>query len=104
MAAMASVASAFRSHDSRRIIHHTWKARNTKVKLDDILIQASSIAEPGNEWRVIHRAAGPIGGQAWIEALSVARRIAREARVDIYRSEAAGSVPTLHESYRQPGR
>ncbi len=66
----------------------------------DVLIQASSIAESSQEWRVIHRSAGPIGSQAWIQALSVARRIARDEKVDIYRADAAGSAPALHESYR----
>ena len=65
----------------------------------DVLIQASSSASSGDEWRVIHSSVGPIGSLAWIQALSVARRIAREEKVDIYRAEA-GSDPTLCESYR----
>ena len=67
---------------------------------NDVLIQASSTAQSDQEWHVIHRTAGPIGAQAWIQALSVARRIARAEKVDIYRSEA-GSTPALHESYRR---
>jgi hypothetical protein len=66
---------------------------------NDVLMQGSSAATDGDEWQVIHRSAGPIGSQAWIQALSVARRIAREERVDIYRAHA-GSDPTLYESYR----
>jgi hypothetical protein len=66
---------------------------------NDVLIQASSTAAPGDEWYVIHRSAGPIGSQAWIQALSVARRIAREEKTDIYRAEA-GSHPKLYASYR----
>jgi hypothetical protein len=69
------------------------------VQQNDVLMQASSTAESGDEWHVIHRSAGPIGSQAWIQALSVARRIAREEKVDIYRAEA-GSAPTLYESHR----
>ena len=63
---------------------------------NDVLMQTSV---NGNEWQVIHRSEGPIGSLAWIQALRVARRIAREQKVDIYRADA-GSDPTLHESYR----
>jgi hypothetical protein len=68
---------------------------------NDVLIQASSIASPDDDWRVIHRSAGPIGSLAWIQALSVARRIAREEKVDIYRANS-GSSPMLYESHRLP--
>jgi hypothetical protein len=63
----------------------------------DVLIQASLGA--GDEWYVIHSSVGPIGSLAWIQALSLARRIARAEKVDIYRAEA-GSHPTLRESHR----
>jgi hypothetical protein len=66
---------------------------------NDVLIQASSYADAADEWHVVHRSAGPIGAQAWIQALSVARRIARAEKLDVYRAEA-GSGPTLFESYR----
>jgi len=59
-------------------------------------MQASSGG--GDEWHVIHPSAGPIGSLAWIRALSLARRIAREQKVDIYRAEA-GSHPRLRESH-----
>ena len=67
---------------------------------NDVLIQASSTAPPNEDaWHVVHRSAGRIGSQAWIQALSVARRIAREEKVDIYRADA-DSAPTLYETYR----
>ena len=66
---------------------------------NDVLMHASSTAPRGDEWYVIPRSAGPIGSQGWIQALSVARRLAREQRSDIYRAES-GSQPTLYESYR----
>ena len=66
---------------------------------NDVLMQASSSAPSGDEWHVVHRSAGPIGSQAWIQALSVARRIAREEKVDIYRAET-DSRPLLFESHR----
>jgi hypothetical protein len=69
------------------------------MRPDDVLIQGSSTGKTGDEWHVLHRSAGPIGAQAWIEALSVARRVARVAKVDVYRAES-GSDPALHESYR----
>jgi len=69
------------------------------MQSNDVLIQASSSAPLGDEWHIIHRSAGPIGSQAWTQALSVARRIAREEKVDIYRAKA-GSPPTLYQSYR----
>jgi len=75
------------------------QVKEIEMRPDDVLIQGSSTGKPGDEWHVLHRSAGPIGAQAWIEALSVARRIAREAKVDVYRAEA-GSDPALHESYR----
>jgi len=40
-----------------------------------------------------------MGSLAWVQALSVARRIARDEKVDIYRAEA-GSQPKLRESHR----
>ena len=66
---------------------------------NDILVQASSNAATEAEWHVIHRAVSPMGALAWIQALSVARRVAREQKVDIYRAEADRS-PTLYESHR----
>jgi hypothetical protein len=67
---------------------------------NDVLIQASSDTAPdGDASHVIHRSAGPIGSQAWVEALSVARRIAGKEQVDIYRAEAS-SAPRLHETHR----
>ena len=66
---------------------------------NDVLIQASSeTARDVDAWHVVHRSAGPIGPQVWVEALSVARRIARTERVDIYRAET-GSGPILHETF-----
>jgi hypothetical protein len=67
------------------------------MQQSDVLMQASSNA-PAGEY-VIHHSVSPIGPEAWIEALSVARRIAREGKVDVYRAEA-GSSPTLFESCR----
>ena len=53
-----------------------------------------------DEWHVIHRSAGPMAALAvWVQALSVARRIAREEKVDIYRA-GVGSQPKLRESHR----
>jgi hypothetical protein len=69
------------------------------MQSSDVLIQASTSVPGGDEWHVIHRSVWPIGPQAWIEALSAARRAAREQKVDIYRAEA-GSNPKLYESYR----
>ena len=66
---------------------------------NDVLIQGSLNADSGDEWHVIHRSAGPMGSLAWVQALSVARRIAREEKVDIYRA-GAGSQPKLRESHR----
>lgn len=67
---------------------------------NDVLIQASSTTPPQEDvWHVIHRSAGQMASQAWIEALRVARRIARQEKVDIYRADA-DSTPTLFETYR----
>jgi hypothetical protein len=66
---------------------------------NDVLMQASSTVQDSDQWHVVHRSAGLIGSQSWIQALSVARRIAREEKIDIYRADA-GSGPTLYESYR----
>ena len=66
---------------------------------NDVLLQASSTAPSGSEWQVIHRMEGPIGSLGWSHALSVARRIARLEKVDIYRADT-GSEPTLYESHR----
>ena len=65
---------------------------------NDVLIQGSLNADSGDEWHVIHRSAS-MGSLAWVQALSVARRIARDEKVDIYRAEA-GSQPKLRESHR----
>jgi len=81
-------------------IAHHMIGRNRRMQPNDVLIQGSSIAQCDERWHVVHRSAGPVGSQAWIQALSVARRIAREEAVDIYRAEA-GSAPMLHESYRR---
>jgi len=69
------------------------------MQTNDVLIQASTHVASGDEWHVIHRSAGPMASLAWIQALSVARRIARQERVDVYRA-AGGSNPSLWESYR----
>ena len=69
------------------------------MQQSDVLIQASSTEPTSDGWHVVHRAAGPISAQAWIQALSVARRIAREHKVDIYRADA-DAAPELCESYR----
>jgi len=65
---------------------------------NDVLIQGSLNGDSGDEWHVIHRSA-PMGSLAWVQALIVARRIARDEKVDIYRAEA-GSQPKLRESHR----
>ena len=70
---------------------------NAVLQPGDVLIQASSTAE-SEAWHLVQRSAGRIGPQAWMQALSVARRIARHEKVDIYRAEAA-SAPTLYETY-----
>jgi hypothetical protein len=46
---------------------------------NDVLIQGSLNADSGDEWHVIHRSA-PMGSLAWVQALSVARRIAETRR------------------------
>ena len=67
---------------------------------NDVLIQASSNAAPDDDvWHVVHPSAGVVGSQAWIQALSLARRIARQEKVDIYRGDT-GAAPTLYEAHR----
>ena len=69
------------------------------MQANDVLIQASTTTASGDEWHVIHRSVGPIASLGWIQALSVARRVARHEKVDVYRA-TAGCNPTLCESYR----
>ena len=69
------------------------------MQANDVLIQASTTVGSDDEWHVIHSSAGPIASLGWVQALSVARRIARKQKVDIYRADSA-SHPMLCESYR----
>ncbi len=69
-----------------------------KMQPHDVLVQASSNVGGGDGWSVIHRSLGPMGSLAWIQALSVARRVAREEKADIYLADA-NCAPVLHESH-----